>query len=355
MEMNNMNMYGMNGAYGMGYDPNMAAYYANNPAMGYVQNAPMPTNQSTLTPEEVQSIAAAPTSKINISIEHNDVIRSMCNHKKNGFDVVQRVNDGSGDVWCPVCGERWNPDLLTKEEITDLINQLISQMQSAKWVGDLPTELVREYFTMIPLLKKYPDIHEYAMNTFNKYYNANGMVNAQDANVYSMYNALMGGANPYQQPQMNGFMNQPVGYYGQQPVMQGTPQMGGYNPAMMGQQAPVGQANPMVNPMQAAPYGVNPNAANQQFVNQANMMMQGSVYGQAQGTPQMAGCNPAMMGQQAQMQNPVFGATAQQQGQAQAAPQTGAAQPTADPNASAGPVITGQADGTVKSESKISL
>lgn len=349
MEMNNM--YGtMNGAYGMGYDPNMVGYYNNNPAMGYVQNTPMPTNQSTLTPEEAQSIKAAPTNKINIAIEHNDVVRSMCNHKNNGLDLVQRVGDGSGDVYCPLCGERWNPDLLTKEEIIDLINQLINQMQSAKWVGDLPTELVREYFTMIPLLKKYPDIHEYAMNTFNKYYNANGMVNAQDANVYSMYNSLMGGVNPYayQQPNMGGYMNQPTGYYGQQAAMGG--QMGGYNPAMMGQAPVAGQANPMVNPMQASPYGVNPNAANQQFVNQANMMMQGSVYGQAQ-QPNIGGYNPAMMGQQ--MQNPVFGAT--QQGQAQQPPQANATQPAADPNTSTGPVITGQADGTVKSESKISL
>ena len=348
MEMNNM--YGtMNNGYGMGYDPN-AMYYNNNPAMGYVQNIPTPTNQSTLTPEEVQSIKAAPTNKITISVDHNDVTRSMCNHKNNGYDLVQRVNDGSGDVYCPQCGERWNPDLMSKEEMIELVNRLIDQMQTAKWVGDLPTELVRDYFSMIPLLRKYPDIHEFAMNTFNKYYNAHGMMNAQDANVYSMYNSLMGGVNPYQQP-MGGYMNQPqpMAYYNQaqQPQMNN-----GYMPGMVGQTQ---QANPMVNPMQA-PYGVNPAAPNQQFVNQANMMMQGSVYGQAQQPQMNNGYMPGMVGQaQQQVQNPVFGATAQQQVQTQPGPTVSGAAQTTDAQATTGPTITGQADGTVKSESKITL
>jgi hypothetical protein len=59
-----------------------------------------------------------------------------------------------------------------------------------------------------------------------------------------------------------GYYNQaPQGYYGQQQ---------GYVPN-------AAQANAMVNPMQAPTYGVNPMAANQQFVSQANMMMNGTV------------------------------------------------------------------------------
>jgi hypothetical protein len=296
------------------------------PAMGY-NNIPTPANQNALTPEEIQILKnARPASKIDLSIDRNDVLRAMCCHKENGVDRVVQVNDGSGDVYCPICQVRWNPEMETKEEVQELVAKLINQMQNAKWTGDLPTDLTRELFTLIPLLNKYPDIHEYAMNTFNKYYSARGMYNAADTNVYGMYNSLFGqvpaagyGApvqGYYGQPQQ-----QPVGYYNQAAA----PQYGqqGYVPGSV-------QANPMMNPMQAPTYGVNPMAPNQQFVQQANMMMGGTI------APQQP-----MYGNQP-MNAPVYGA-----------PQTQQAAPQQD--TTTGPVITPQNDGTVKSENKIDL
>lgn len=319
MENNMMNNYyygqqQMGQPYYGGYNPDMYSY----PAMGYT-NIPTPANQNALTAEEIQILKnARPTSKIDLSIDRNDVLRSMCTHKDNGRDVVMQVNDGSGDVFCPICGHRWKPEMKTKEEVQELVIELIDQMENAKWAGDLPTDLTRELFTLIPLLNKYPDIHEYAMNTFNKYYSARGMYNAQDTNVYGMYNSLFGAGMPatgYAGAPMQGYYGQPQppvnqGYYGQQPQ--------GYVP---------NQVNPMTNPMQAPTYGVNPMAPNQQFVSQANMMMGGTV------APQQP-----MYGNQF-MNAPVYGASQQPTTQEQPA----------------GPVVTPQADGTVTSESKIDL
>ena len=272
---NNMmnNYYGQQQAMGVnpymnGYDPNMYSY----PAMGYT-NIPTPANQNALTAEEIQILKnARPASKIDLSIDRTDVLRAMCTHKDNGRDVVMQKTDGSGNVWCPICGHEWKPEMKTKEEVQELVIELVDQMENAKWAGDLPVDLTRELFTLIPLLNKYPDIHEYAMNTFNKYYSARGMYNAQDTNIYGMYNSLFGAGTPAtgygapqgyygQQPMFNNQMNAQPGYYGQQQ---------GYVPGAV-------QANAMVNPMQAPTYGVNPMAPNQQFVAQANMMMGGSV------------------------------------------------------------------------------
>ena len=314
-------MGGMAPYYG-GYDPNMYSYQT----YGF-NNVPMPANQNALTAEEIQILKnARPSSKIDLSVDRNDVLRSMCTHKDGNRDVVQQINDGSGDVYCPICQIRWNPDLKDKEEVAVLVNSLVDQMENSKWIGDLPVELTRELFTLIPLLKKYPDIHEYAMNTFNKYYNARGIYNSQDTNIYGMYNSLYsnapaGGYAPvsggYYSPQMS--MNQ--GYYGQQaPAMNQ-----GYVPNSVGNPM---QANAMVNPMQAPVYGVNPMATNQQFVSQANMMMGGTV------------------------QNPYSAPVYNTPQQTQAAPQQPVQQPAAPQQ---GPTITPQADGTVKSENKIDL
>lgn len=326
--MNNY-YYGQQAQFGQpyygGYDPNMFAY----PAMGYT-NIQTPANQNALTAEEIQILKnARPASKIDLSIDRNDVLRSMCCHKENGRDVVMQVTDGSGDVYCPICQKRWKPDMKTKEEVQELVTELIDQMENAKWTGDLPVDLTRELFTLIPLLNKYPDIHEYAMNTFNKYYSARGMYNAQDTNIYGMYNSLFGGGAP-----AAGYMGAPMqGYYAQQqPVNQGYNQPQGYYGQQQGYVPNAAQANAMVNPMQAPTYGVNPMAPNQQFVSQANMMMNGTI------NPQQPVFNGQMMNQ------PVYNAP-QQQAPAQ--------QPVAQQGN--GPVITAKPDGTVTSENKIDL
>ena len=320
--MDNMNNYYygqqvMGQPYYGGYDPSMYSY----PSYGF-NNIPTPANQNALTAEEIQILKnARPASKIDLSIDRNDVLRSMCCHKENGRDVVMQVTDGSGEVYCPICQKRWKPDMKTKEEVQELVVELTDQMENAKWTGDLPVDLTRELFTLIPLLNKYPDIHEYAMNTFNKYYSARGMYNAADTNIYGMYNSLFSGAGT----PATGYMGAPMqGYYGQQqqPYFNQTNQQGYY-----GQQpsyVPNATANPMVNPMQAPTYGVNPMAPNQQFVSQANMMMGGTVMPQ----------------QQYQPNQPVYGAPQTQQAAQQQ---------------NAGPVITANADGTVTSEKKIDL
>lgn len=324
MENNMMNNYyygqqAMGQPYYNGYDPNMYAYSA------YGYNAvPAPANQNALTAEEIQILKNdRPTSKINLSIDRNDVLRSMCTHKDKGRDVVVQVNDGSGNVYCPICGHTWKPDMKTKEEVQELVTELVDQMENAKWTGDLPTELTRELFTLIPLLNKYPEIHEYAMNTFNKYYSARSMYNAADTNIYGKYNSLFGAGMPnagYAGAPMQGYgMQQQPNYYNQAPQ--------GYYGQSNGYVPNVTQNNPMVNPMQVPTYGVNPAAPNQQFVQQANMMMNGTVQQPMYNQP---------------MNTPVYGTPQPQQAQQQ-------------PQQNAGPVITAQADGTVTSEKKIEL
>lgn len=318
------------GVYGTGYynqpQYNPAAIYGYQPYMA--QQIKVPQNVNALTDEEIRTLKnARPTSMINLNIEPNDVLRSMCTHKENGRDVVQLVQDGSNDVWCPICGARWSPEIMSKEEVEELVNKLVGQMQNAKWTGDLPTELSRELFTLIPLIQKYPEIHKYAIDNFNKYYSQNQFVNAQDASVYAQYNSLFG-------PSYGAYVQQGVtpAYYGQQQAMPAQPQQGYYyqQPQVTNQQATV-TTNPYINPMQA-PIGVNPAAPNQQFVNQAAMMMPGY----------------------AQVQQPV----ATQQTVAQ--PSFNFTPPTYQPAAvqtatTDGSTITKNADGTTTSEKKIDL
>lgn len=299
MEVNTMN----NGYYGQDIYGN--PYMQQNPyfqgqPMYYNQQMQAPSNQNALTNEEIQRLRSLrPTTSLNLSVDQEEVLRAMCTHKDNGRDVVQIVQDGSGDVWCPICGKRWSPEQLTQEEVQSLVDRLIAQMQNTKWAGEFPVNVVREFFAMMPLIEKFPELYKYGMKNFNKFMGQNGMYSAQDANIYAMYNGLFSGggaygygqqyANPYQQPQMGGYYQQ---------VAQAQQAVGG------GQ-----QANPNINPMQQPVYGAP--GFNPQFMNQANMMMGGSVYAQ----PQMMNPYgaPSQAPQQGQMYNPVFNNPAAQQ------------------------------------------
>ena len=268
MDMNNyyFNQQAGQNFYG-GYDPNNFAY----PAVGY-NNIPMPANQNALTDEEIKTLMNTRQPGLSIAIDRNDVLRAICTHKQNGRDVVMQKNDGSGMVYCPICGVEWNPEPMEKDQVSELVKTLADQMETAKWVGDLPVDLTRELFTLIPLLKKYPEIHEYAMKSFNKYFSARGMYDAGNTNVYGMYNSLFSptpAMNYYGQAPQGFYNNQPQGYMPNQAPQAGYMPNNGMN------------ANAAVNPMQAPTYGVNPMASNQQFVNQANMMMGGTVVPQA--------------------------------------------------------------------------
>ena len=299
------------GGYGYGQPMPMPGYYNYQPYM--YQNAPMPQNLNALTNDEIKILRSArPASKINLNIDQEDYLRAMCTHKDNstGNDVVYQINDGSGEVYCPICQERWNPDKMTKEEVTDLVNGFVSQIQNMKWVGDMPVDVIREYCAIIPLIRKFPDLYEYAVNNFNKYAGANPYYNAAEAAIYSQYNSLMSGG--YAVPQ---------GYYGQ-----GVPGYGAPQPFM---NPPMGQpANPNVNPMQAPtmyPQGQQAPAYGYPAPQGYYPQPQPGYYGQ--GAPTTYGAPQGQpMPQTPQPYSPVFNPAAQPQ-----APQGGQPQQSAQP------------------------
>ena len=295
MNMNN------NGYYGNPYD--MGGYYGN-AYFGYQpvmqQNIQVPQNQNALTPEEIQKLKSQkPEGSLNLNINPDDILKAICTHKENGRDMVQMVNDGSGDVYCPICQTRWNPDSATKEEAQDVVNRFNALMQNMKWTGELPITIVREYCSMLPLIMKFPDLYEYGNKNFERFLNQRGYYGASDANPYAQYNNLFGPGVYYGQQMMGGYQ-QPM--YGQQ--------MGYYQ-----QQMPAQPANPAVNPMQQPVYGQP--GFNPQFADQANMMMQGTYYQQPSMPPQQAQMM-SQMGYQQQMNPanpyaPTFGAAQPQQ------------------------------------------
>ena len=307
-------MYYPNGTF-TGYDNVNGAYQYPSAvyATGQIQT---PINQNALTQDEIQRLRSLrPSGMLNLQVSEDDILRACCTHCDRGQSLVQRLDDGSGDLYCPLCGARWQNLEYNKDEVRELCDKLLDAMNTVKWTGDLPTNIVREYFTMMPLINKFPDLFEYASKNMAKMLNQRGYFDAQNANIYAQYNSLFGPsygpAGMY--PQGYGY-NQPAGYYNQpQPPMM--PAAANVNPMqpVYGQPTPVMQPQPIQQPY------------NPQFQQQANMMM-----------PQGPGINPYMPYQQQPMMaqaQPTFQpaqpqGTPVQPGQVQAQP----TQPAQDPN-----------------------
>lgn len=285
----------------MGYDPTNPFFNAQ--AMQFRPTI-VPQNQSSLNNEELQTLKSSKpkNAALNLAIDQNEMLASICNHKENGRDVVVMRSDGSGKVFCPICMKSWNPEAKSKEEIQELVDELIDQLEIIKWTGDLPIEVIREFFTIEPLIEKIPMLAEYSAANFNKYFNQTGYFNAGDASIYAQYNSLFGPGAGYQQPfypqQMQGQM--PMAQYNSMMMGQPAPQQMGYYQQPMQAAQPAQQANPYVNPMQAP--------MNTQFTDQANMMMGGTMYApgpQQPYTPVFAPQQQAAQAQAAQQAQPV--------------------------------------------------
>ena len=109
--------------------------------------------RNALTNDEINTLKSArPMQLFNLNIEENDLLRSICTHRDvNGTDVVQMCQDGV-HLHCPICGATWDGTPITEDDVKQIIDRLIDAFQNAKYSGLLPATVVRDYFTMEPLL-----------------------------------------------------------------------------------------------------------------------------------------------------------------------------------------------------------
>lgn len=260
----------------------------------FTQYTPMaaPKMTQVLNQEQINKLRSN-GGTFDLRVSENDILKAVCTHKDKGNFVLIENDDGT--VTCPICGERFT--LSTSQNIEDVetaTNVILDVLQSVKSLYlNAPEETISNYFQMIPLLKKLPQLYKLAVDDFNKYYaNANYMNSYANNSGFNLYNNILSptGAGIYGQPQP--MMQQP---------MQGGAPMYQQNPAMMMNPQGFNGMNTMYQ-QQPAPMGVNP-------------MMGANPF--AYGSPMMQPTVPQPVPGMQQPQQPVAQAT-----QAQPTPQT---------------------------------
>lgn len=212
----------------------------NQPGMTYGYNygyaRPQAKYTQPLTQDQITKLRQNP-STFDLKVEQEDIWRAVCTHKeKNGQTTLVKNSDGS---WtCTICGETFNLCESSKEEVEAAVKVLIDMLQTSKTVYlDAPDNLIAQYYQVIPLLKKFPELWKRAMDNFAMYDNNGNNLNQMGpgySGFNAMYNLL---TNPYAGYAQNGY---------------GAP-MPGYPQAPMYQQPVDPNANPMAYGVPTAP------------------------------------------------------------------------------------------------------
>lgn len=250
------------------YQSNIGLGYNNVPTYGgyfngaFVPNGGIssPTFTNILNNEVIKQLMNHPQKNLfDLNITEEDLYRAYCYHNDNTRPVVMATKDG--ECYCPICQAKFRSEAFSEEEIKNAVGVINDALQQIKLSGQVPTGFGKDYFSIIPMIHRIPELYKYSNKNMEKMFNNNMYSIAGDISSNAIYDNL--NSRRYYSP-----IPQVGGYYNPQQ------QMGGYyqQPNMQMQQQPMMATN--VNPMQV-PYGYNPQAPNQQFAAQNNIMMGG--------------------------------------------------------------------------------
>ena len=245
--------------------------YYNQPNAQMYNQMPQPHYTQPLSPEEIAMLMKGTKSSWTMALTPEEKLRAICTHKDpnkgNQFSIVP-VNNGYANAYrCYICGEEMTLREYTKEDTMAATEEVINILQNVKTTYlDMPPGVAADYFILIPLLRKLPELLEIAKNNFAKYDSALHNPLYGTGNTFAALNTLL--TPGYNAGMMGGYPNPAMGAYQNPAAMgyanpaMGTQQPAGMDPAQM--QAMMAMMAQMQNQAGAQNTGANPFFANGQ-------------------------------------------------------------------------------------------
>ena len=245
-----------------GYQTGMPNYQT----MGYApQQGQVATPQMTnpLTDEQ-RKLLRISEDAFDLKIKPEELAAAICTHKDPATGTFSTIKNPDGTLTCKICHETFDPNQVSATYVEEAVDRIINTLQTCKLIGlDLNDEVIKQFFAIIPYLKRVPKLYKLVNKIFDKYQQGNPtMMNNQGQNIIGQFNMLTNpsvpltgmqpnyGYNPYYQQQpANPYMGYPQ--YVNTPMSNMQHSMVGGNPFY---QQPGYQAPPQgQQPQQAAP------------------------------------------------------------------------------------------------------
>ena len=246
-------------------------YYAPSPyvGQGYAQVTQKPKNTNPLTKEQLAELRQN-GGGLSLVPTREEVLQAICTHRDLNTGESRLVSNDDGSVTCTMCGSTFSTLEVTQDQVKEATNVIIDILQNTKALYlDIPEDVCSNYFKIIPLVQKIPQLYKVASDNFKQYEGINPLSNEGSNNIFARYNMLTGPVMPqygYGQPMQYQpmYAQQPMV---QQPMMDMNYQQPAYNPQMMQMvsEAPAAGTNPFYGQVQQQP--VQQPAAAPQFTN----------------------------------------------------------------------------------------
>ena len=176
---------------------------------------------STLTPEQIKMLRNQ-ASTFSLGLTQEEMLRAICNHRsEDGLSDTLVYDPVTGIAKCTICGYEFRPiePDVDYETIKEDVKRVQDILQTTKLMYiDLPAEAAREFYPILAMLDKVPQLVEYAAKNMAKHDNYNYMYNDRNMGAAAMFanlsNMFTNMSMNYQQPQQPnyGFYNQPAGF-----------------------------------------------------------------------------------------------------------------------------------------------
>lgn len=159
-----------------------------------------PAMSNPLTDEQLKLLATTDDG-FDLKIKPEEIAKAVCTHKnaqKGVFEIVPNNNPQQpGLVTCKICHATFNPDIVNDEYVHQATDMVLNVLQTCKLIGvDLNDEVIRQYFTIIPLIERIPKLYKLVNNSFKRYNDPQVLAPQSGPNVMGMYNAMVNPAVP---------------------------------------------------------------------------------------------------------------------------------------------------------------
>lgn len=154
--------------------PNLESLFPNSESMVPVppwNRTPANVYKNSLTDEELKNLQACKTEN-KMTPSKIEKIKCRCNHRDVSGVCDSLIIDEKGFAKCKICGAEFKP-ISSDNDIHKLLEETsknaIDILQTIKIMyPDMPPEISDQYYGMIPLLERLPDLFEIANNNFNQ-------------------------------------------------------------------------------------------------------------------------------------------------------------------------------------------
>jgi len=220
------------------------------PGMQYAQRPQMKMTQP-LTAEDIKRLRTK-GGAFNLHVEDDEFLISYCTHKDLNGNFTTMNNPQNGTVTCSICGETFSLVEMDEKAVEEAVTLIIDVLQTSKtYFIDVDENVVKQYFQMMPFLKRLPKLYSVALENFSKHDRGTNLQQGGSPFGFNAFNAIVGGypvpsgcypgqqqmgypqqqQMPYQQQQpmgypQQGYQQQPMGYPQQQQM--GYPQQNAF-------------------------------------------------------------------------------------------------------------------------------